>query len=194
MGPTPIPRKSHLIYSGYGKTTDPYLVRLELNRTNSGLYKALCDPGTSGGACRFKSVLNLPATVECAGKECSVDTAVLVKLRYFAALSPDPARLRQDAPTTRTMRRLFLHTVAQSACDGRCAPAPLKIVAFSPLCLAISSSLVVFNRLPPCCACACRARFHARGRCQGCGYSFQRGTLRCLLRVRPSALRRTVVL
>ena len=89
VGPTPIPRKSHLIHSGYGKT-DPYLVWLELNRTNSGLYKALCDPGTNGGACRFKSVLNLPATVECAGKECSVDTAVLVKLRYFATPSPAP--------------------------------------------------------------------------------------------------------
>ena len=35
----------------------------------------------NGGGCRFKSETRLPVTLKCDGKECDVDTAVLVKLR-----------------------------------------------------------------------------------------------------------------
>ena len=67
------------------RTTDhaysPHVVRLELNRESSALHSALCGADDSnGGRCRFRSEVRLPGTVDCDGKECSVDTVVVVKL------------------------------------------------------------------------------------------------------------------
>ena len=82
LGATPAPRKSHLSHPKYGAASDNnYIVRLELHRNNSELYDVLCSPDASdSGRCRFQSEVQLPRTVTCNGKECSVDTAVVVKL------------------------------------------------------------------------------------------------------------------
>ena len=83
LGTTPDPQKTSLTSTAI-RTTDhrdsPWTVRLELDRNRSALYEALCSPDNTTGRCRFKSEFRLPSTVPCDGKECRIDTAVVVKL------------------------------------------------------------------------------------------------------------------
>jgi hypothetical protein len=82
LGTSAAPRKSHLSHRTYSDADNRYAVKLELHRDNSELYGVLCSPdAANGSSCRFRSEVQLPHTVPCDGKECRVDTAVVVKLR-----------------------------------------------------------------------------------------------------------------
>ena len=54
--------------------------RFALGAASSGLFEALCHRSGPDGPCAFKSVLTLPDSLACDGKECGVDTVRVVEL------------------------------------------------------------------------------------------------------------------
>jgi uncharacterized protein (DUF1501 family)/uncharacterized protein (DUF1800 family) len=54
--------------------------RFALGAASSGLFEALCHRSGPDGPCVFKSVLTLPDSLACDGKECDVDTVRVVEM------------------------------------------------------------------------------------------------------------------